>query len=184
MSDDSIQKTREADFQRFKKYAAIGFLVASPILIALPPRRLDHLTVLHITAFAVSANYITRERTGQSIIDRISPKSTSLRFNELPSERAKEIQERLRAAREARILEEGIEKEELEKLKARQKQEKGVLERVWMGNEEAGWKEKRLLEEQKALDEGKGYGDMIKEHIWEVWNWGNDKKTEEGKKDE
>ncbi|KAL2827861.1 hypothetical protein BJY01DRAFT_228885 [Aspergillus pseudoustus] len=186
MSDDSIQKAREADFQRFKKYAAMGFLVISPILIAIPPRRLDHFTVLHISAFAVSANYITRERTGRSIMERIIPQSNGLNvLNELPSERAREIQERLRAAREARIREEGIEKEELEKVKARQRQEKGVLERVWMGNEEAGWKERRLLEEQKALDEGKGYGDMIKEHIWEVWNWGDDKKkTEEGKKDE
>jgi hypothetical protein len=54
-----------------------------------------------------------------------------------------------------------------------------------MGNEEEGWKERRLREEQKALDEGKGYGDMIKEHIWEVWNWGDaKKKTDEEKKDE
>ncbi|CEL08841.1 hypothetical protein BJX68DRAFT_263462 [Aspergillus pseudodeflectus] len=187
MSDDSIQKTREADFKRFKKYAAIGFLVASPILIALPPRRLDHLTVLHITAFAISANYITRERTGRSIVERIIPasSSSSSELMGLPTERAREIQARLRAAQEARMREVGIEKEELEKLKARQRQEKGVLERVWMGNEEEGWKERRLREEQKALDEGKGYGDMIKEHIWEVWNWGDaKKKTDEEKKDE
>jgi hypothetical protein len=111
--------------------------------------------------------------------------SSSSSLMGLPTERAKEIQARLRAAQEARMREEGIEKEELEKLKARQRQEKGVLERVWMGNEEEGWKERRLREEQKALDEGKGYGDMIKEHIWEVWNWGDaKKKTDEEKKDE
>ncbi|KAL3467780.1 hypothetical protein BJX64DRAFT_123203 [Aspergillus heterothallicus] len=187
MSDDeSIQKIREADFQRFKKYAAMGFLVISPILVFTPPRRLDHFTLLHIAAFSVSANYITRERTGRSLIERLSPNLSGMTMMDgLPSERAKEIQAQLRAAREARIREEGIEKEELEKLKARQRQEKGVLERVWMGSEEPGWKEKRLLEEQKALDEGKGYGDMIKDHIWDVWNQGDDKKKpEEGKKDE
>ncbi|KAL4903204.1 hypothetical protein BDW74DRAFT_156851, partial [Aspergillus multicolor] len=62
---------READFARFKNYAAYTFLLASPILIALPPRKLDHLTVALTTAFGVSANHITRERTGRSIIDRI-----------------------------------------------------------------------------------------------------------------
>ncbi|KAL2864506.1 uncharacterized protein BJX67DRAFT_221514 [Aspergillus lucknowensis] len=202
MPEETTQTSREADFQRFKNYAAITFLVASPVLIALPPRKLDHLTVLLTTAFAFSANHLTREHTGRSIVDRIesrlaytnsspkSPSSTSssssfLGIGDLPSERAKQVQERLRAAREGRMKEEGVPKEEMEKLKARQTQEKGVLQRAWMGNEEAGWKERRLQEEQKALDEGKGYGDLIKEHIWEVWTWGeNKKKTEEKKKDE
>lgn len=68
---------------------------------------------------------------------------------------------------------------------AREKKERGVLGRLWMGGEEEGWKERRLEEERKALEEGKGYTDMILEQIWEVWNW--DKKKgkggEEGKKE-
>lgn len=72
--------------------------------------------------------------------------------------------------------------EELEKLKARQSQEKGVVDRVWMGGESAGWKERRLREEQKAIEEGKGYSDLIMDHIWDVWNWG--RKTEEEDDDE
>jgi hypothetical protein len=35
-------------------------------------------------------------------------------------------------------------KEEIEKLKARQAQEEGIVQRVWMGGESEGWKERRL----------------------------------------
>jgi hypothetical protein len=104
-------------------------------------------------------------------------------MRELPSERAEEIQTRLRAARDAQIREAEAQAQtssvsgELEKLKARQMQEKGVAQRVWMGGEEEGWMEKRLRKEKEALEEGKGYGDLIYEHIWEVWNWG--KKVDE-----
>ncbi|KAL2829192.1 hypothetical protein BDW59DRAFT_159184 [Aspergillus cavernicola] len=182
--------SREADFQRFKNYAAITFLLASPILIALPPRKLDHLTVLLSTSFCISANHLTREHTGRSIVERIksrissssthNPSPSFLSGGELPSERAREIQEKVRVAREARMREEGVSREEMERLKARQTQDKGALERVWMGNETGGWKERRLREEQKALDEGKGYGDLIREHIWDVWTWGGDGKKGEG----
>ncbi|KAJ5690617.1 hypothetical protein N7462_005009 [Penicillium macrosclerotiorum] len=177
------QARREADYERFKTYTAYTFLVASPILIALPPRKLDHLTVLLASAFAISANHITREQTGRSIVDRLEARIARPNImRELPSERAEEIQRRLRAARDAQIRDaqasaSGRVSEEVEKLRARQVQEQGVAQRVWMGGEKDGWMEERLKKEQEALDEGKGYGDLIYEHIWEVWNWG--KKQEE-----
>ncbi|RAH49890.1 uncharacterized protein BO95DRAFT_328572, partial [Aspergillus brunneoviolaceus CBS 621.78] len=173
----TLQSQREADYQRFKTYAAWTFLVASPILIALPPRKLDNLTVLQLSAFSISANHLTRERTGRSIVDRLEDKISAGRShplaslgNGLPSERALEIQARLKADRERQIEE--AKGEELAKLKAREEFDKPVLQRVWMGGETEGWKERRLREEQKALDEGKGYGDLIREHIWDVWTWG------------
>ncbi|KAJ5398086.1 hypothetical protein N7509_006199 [Penicillium cosmopolitanum] len=147
MADPNTQMNtraqREADYERFKTYAATGFLVAAPV------------------AFCVSANHITRERTGRSIVDRIEARITTRPavLRELPSERAQEIQARLRAAREAQMKE--AVGEELEKLKAREAQEQGVVQRVWMGGEAPGWMERRLQEEQKALEEGKGYGDLI-----------------------
>ncbi|KAK1147085.1 hypothetical protein N8T08_001824 [Aspergillus melleus] len=187
--DTDMQARRSADYERFKNYAALTFLVASPVLIALPPRKLDHLTVLLTSAFCVSANHLTRERTGRSIVERIEARisSTSKAMPipaDLPSEKAREIQARLRAARDAQIKEGGLVGEELERLRARQRQEKGVLEQVWMGGEEAGWKERRLREEQQALEEGKGYGDLIKEHIWDVWTWGEKDGEGSGKEDE
>lgn len=148
------------------------------------------------------------ERTGRSIIDRIDARISSMQrsFSSLPSERAQEIQARLRAARDAqiriaeheqlkaRILSlsdkqrrepDPVLMEEIQKLKARQAQEEDVVRRLWMGGESEGWKERRLREEQKALSEGKGYGDLIQEHIWDVWTWGGkDGKAGEGVTDE
>ncbi|KAJ5159651.1 uncharacterized protein N7482_006655 [Penicillium canariense] len=170
---------READYERFKNYAALTFLVASPVLIALPPA---NSTIS--PAFCISANHVTRERTGRSIVERIEARiARPSIMRELPSERAEEIQARLRASRDAQIREAealakgGSVSEELEKLKARQAQQQGVAQRVWMGGESPGWMEERLKKEQEALEEGKGYADLIYEHIWEVWNWG--KKEEE-----
>ncbi|KAL1849728.1 hypothetical protein Plec18167_005283 [Paecilomyces lecythidis] len=169
---------READYIRFKNYAAMTFLVASPVLIAIPPRKLDHLTVLLTGAFLVSANHLTREHTGRSITERLEERISRVKApttaitDPLPSERAHEIQAKLRAAREAQLKSGGLVSEELERLKRQQQQEKSAAERIWMGDESPGWKERRLEEERKALEEGKGYGDLIMEHIWDVWNWG------------
>lgn len=178
-SQIDTQLQREKDYERFKNYTAITFLIASPVLIALPPRKLDHLTVLLASAFCISANHMTRERTGRSIVDRIESRITTRPaiFRELPSERAEEIQARLRASREKQIQE--AMGEELEKLKAREAQEKGIAQRVWMGGESEGWMERRLKEEQKAIEEGKGYGDLIMDHIWDVWNWGKKREEED-----
>ncbi|KAL4871108.1 hypothetical protein BDV12DRAFT_194754 [Aspergillus spectabilis] len=192
---------RAADFKRIKDNLAIAFLITSPILLAIPPRRLNPASVFHISAFTISANHVTGQKTGRSILDRIEDRiSSKSRHNPapsflgggdtggLPTEKAREIHEKIREAREARLKDEGLSREEKEVLRARQGQERGVVERVWMGNETGGWKERRLREEQKALDEGKGYGDLIKEHIWDVWTWGESRKDdnegEGGKKDE
>lgn len=201
-----IQSTREADYKRFKNYAAYTFLIGAPILIALPPRKLDPLTVLVLCSFGASANHIVADRTGKSIIDRIDARISRFHgsLSALPSERAQEVQTRIRASRDAQIrqaeseqlsaqMKDLSEKEgssvsaEIEKLKARQLAEKGVVQRVWMGGESEGWKERRLREEQEALAQGKGYGDLIQEHIWDVWTWGGkDGKAGKGveKKDE
>jgi hypothetical protein len=58
--------------------------------------------------------------------------------------------------------------------------EKSILGRLWMGDEKEGWKERRLEEEKKALEEGKSYTDMIFEQIWEVWNWDKKKDGKDG----
>lgn len=179
IQEQEINARRSADFKKFKTYTAYTFLIASPALIALPPRKLDHLTILLTGAFAISANHITAERTGRSIVERIESRiARPSMLRQLPSDRAEEIQGRLRAAREAQLREGGMPADEIEKWKALQKkQEQGVVDRVWMGGEEKGWMERRLEEEKKALEEGKGYGDLIYEYIWDVWSWG--KKDEE-----
>ncbi|KAI5300230.1 hypothetical protein KEM55_008664 [Ascosphaera atra] len=173
-----IAQLRAEQFAKVKNYTAIAFLFASPVLIALPPRKLDLYTASLVGAFYLSADHLTTERTGVSIgghiTAKIFPSSAPAIFKDLPSERAEEIQAQLRAAREAQLRDPNTSTEEVEKLKKRQQQHRGVLERIWMGNETEGWKERRLAEEQKALSEGKGYWDLICDYIWDVWSWGND----------
>lgn len=97
------------------------------------------------------------------------------------------MQAKLRAAREAQIRQqrEGEDPESVEKeLEKLRNSNRGALERVWMAGETEGWKERRLEEERKALQEGKGYGDLIKEHVWDVWTWGESKKGGAGKEGE
>ncbi len=58
------------------------------------------------------------------------------------------------------------------------------LRKVWMGSEKAGWKERRLAEEQEKISQGEGYGGMIMDQIWEVWNWGREKGEELERREE
>ena len=55
----------------------------------------------------------------------------------------------------------------------------GLSQKLWMGSEKVGWKEKRLREEREALEEGRGYGGLIMDQIWDVWTWGKGKEEEE-----
>lgn len=186
---EDFQQSRQKDYYKFKRYAAYTFCIASPVLIALPPRKLDLNTAALTAAFAVSANYLYKENHhGRGFIEDagvkyfgVSPattaatQSTSTRdgisnlFNTLPTEKAEKIQAQLRAAKESSLST----AEELEKYQSKKRfEDRSLPEKIWMGSETENWKEKRLREEQQALDEGKGYGDLIMDHIWEVWNWG------------
>lgn len=79
-------------------------------------------------------------------------------------------------------IKEGLPPLDLEGEKKQAEEKRGVLTKVWMGDEKDGWKEKRLDEERKALESGKGYSDLIVEQIWDVWNqtWRGGKKEEKG----
>lgn len=93
-------------------------------------------------------------------------------MRDLPAGKAEEVRERLRRERAVR---EGEDNRDGEK-------EKGLVGRLWMGTEDEGWKKRRLREEREALEEGRGYGGLIMDQIWEVWNWGKGKgKEEDGK---
>ncbi|KAI9833473.1 MAG: hypothetical protein M1819_003631 [Sarea resinae] len=163
-------------YARFKTTTSYTLLVASPILMLLPPRKLDLYTFSLATAFVLSANHLSVERSGRSIPQRLLERPTAY-LGGLPSERAKELQEQLRVERMAR------EREARERdIKEGREADKGFLEKVWMGGESENWKERRLQEEREALEEGRGYGDLIMEQIREVWGRGKEE-AEAQKKD-
>ncbi|EEH04246.1 conserved hypothetical protein [Histoplasma capsulatum G186AR] len=182
-------RDRKADYEKFKNFAAYTFLFASPVFIALPPRKLDFYTFSLGAAFLVSANRISSIHTGSSIVGQLRSRTVGENrptvFRDLPTPQAEAMQAQLRAVREAEMREGNIVGQELERWKQRQAEEKemSIVQKVWMGGEREGWKERRRREEQKALEEGKGYGDLIKEHIWDVVTWGQ-KDGELGEEDE
>ncbi|KAL2179211.1 uncharacterized protein P884DRAFT_283795 [Thermothelomyces heterothallicus CBS 202.75] len=84
-------------------------------------------------------------------------------MHNLPTERAARNKELMEAERRRRAEAEG--KEYVPKKKA----PGSLWERLWMGGEEEGWKERRLEEERRAIESGKGYGDLIADQVMEVW---------------
>ncbi|KAF1939713.1 hypothetical protein EJ02DRAFT_467947 [Clathrospora elynae] len=164
-------------YQRITRNLAIGGLFLCPVIAVLPPRKLDLYTFSLGIGFYLSADHLCTLRTGRGLVQQLTP----MQAMELPTEKAREMQ---------RILKE--EREKSRRTHERQEgggkdEDKGVLGRLWMGGEKEGWRERRLEEEKKALEEGKTYTDMIFEQIWDVWNWdkksGKSGKGEEGKKE-
>jgi hypothetical protein len=170
---------------------SLGALILCPIIIALPPRKLDVYTLALLTGTFLGANQLSHEYTGETIIARMQGRVSRMADPSLP-EKAREVQARLREERLRRdgvlpaTMQKGVDAERernktgvLEEVTRRkeegEKKERGILEKVWMGTEGDDWKAKRDQREKEALEEGKGYGGLIMDQIWEVWNWGKDK---------
>ncbi|KAL2444040.1 hypothetical protein ABEF95_014912 [Exophiala dermatitidis] len=162
------------DYHRFLSTASLATCVLAPVIIALPPRKLDLYSFSLAGTFVISANYQLKERTGRGIVER----ARMPHIFGMP-EQAREIQLRMREAQtrdENRLLE-GSSSPTTQKKSGSLLEEKA--KELWMGGETEGWKERRLREEQEKLANGEGYGSMIMDQIWEVWNWGKVKDEDE-----
>ncbi|KAK3685707.1 hypothetical protein B0T22DRAFT_492582 [Podospora appendiculata] len=169
--------------------AAIAVSILGPIALLLPGRGRGKFSVQNTVLSCGSfwaLNQLTYDFTGKSINERSSERWASvLSFESLPA-KARANQALMEAERERREAELPREvKARLEEARrardeVKKGQEKGVLGRLWLGGETDDWKAKRLEEEKKALESGKGYGEMIMEQIWDVWNQGDDKKKQGG----
>ena len=150
---------------RIIRNVAIGGVIICPLIALMPPRKLDLYTFSLGVGFYLSADHLCESHYGRSLVSQLSPFRAA---TDLPTERAREVQAKIREARD----------EERRKLGQSAEEDKGVLKKIWMGGETEGWKERRLQEEKKAIEEGKSFSDMIYEQIWDVWNW--DKKGKKG----
>jgi hypothetical protein len=168
---------------------SLGALIVCPIIILLPPRKLDIYTLALLSGTFAGGNQLSKEYTGVSMLQRFGNRLESMSGTDLPP-KAKEMQARLREEKarreEARVggIEEVRKKGEELAERSRVERERGLLEKVWMGSEGDDWKEKRDKREKEALEEGKGYWDLITDQIWEVWNGGKEKVEEIKEKDE
>jgi hypothetical protein len=154
-SSSSTTTTTLPPAENLAPYRISLLLVAAcPVLIAIPPRKLDLFTFTLGTTFLISLNQVVTTRSGRNIYEHLP------RFDGLPTDKAREVKRQLRRGEKGGI------------------DERGVLEKVWMGDETKGWRERRMREEQKRLESGEGYWDLIMDQIKEVWR-GEAKKVEE-----
>ena len=142
---------------------AIVAVVACPAIALLPPRKLDIYTFGLGGATLFSANYLIRERTGRSAWQHVSGRGphpvlhTAVESGVIPPTDQANLQRELKYANE-----------EIKRLQA--EKSPSVTEQVQ--SQRDAWKVEREKEIKEDIEEGKTFGDMITDQIWEVWNWG------------
>ncbi|KAK3359803.1 hypothetical protein B0T25DRAFT_601078 [Lasiosphaeria hispida] len=171
--------------------AAIAVAILGPVALLLPGRTRGAFNVQNAILSSSSfwaLNQLAHDYTGQSIIVRSNERWTRLfegvasTLDPLPSDRArrtKALMEAERVRREA-AMEEGERRKAEEARRERARAERGVIGRLWLGDEEEGWQKRRLEKEKEALESGKSYWDLIVEQMAEVWG---SKKEDEGCED-
>ncbi|KAK4228252.1 hypothetical protein QBC38DRAFT_475686 [Podospora fimiseda] len=177
-------------------YACIATSILGPIFVFLPTAPGRHRAYRAFTNFGVSigtfmaVSQLAYDYTGKSIYQRSNERWaavwSSLTDNSLP-ERAQRNRELMREERERRRKLAAAAGGEAQTTTTtttttttKEEEVKGI-KKLWMGDEKEGWQQRRLEEEKKALESGKGYGDLIWEQVLDVFGWGE--KKEGDKKD-
>ncbi|KAM3513178.1 hypothetical protein MY11210_003203 [Beauveria gryllotalpidicola] len=150
---------------------ALVFAVGTPLIMLMPPRRIDLRFFALATTFSLSTNHLCKSYTGESIYDRFNKRVSSAFDSGLPEG----------AQRTQRLLKEHREREAAAKGRPPPGQDghgSNMLKDIWMGGEKEDWKERRAKEHQRSFEEGKGMSDIIMEQIADVLsgNWGSTKK--------
>jgi len=177
--------------------AAVVVSILGPLGLLLPGRSRGAWNVQNIILGGGSCwalNQLAHDYTGKSVVTRSSErwmgilKKVSTVLDPLPTDKARVNAQLIEAERIRQEV--GMDEKSRKVAEAARREraltERGIVARLWMGSEEEGWKEKRIEEERKMLESGKGYWDMISDQISEVWN-GKKKDGEgegEGKKGE
>jgi hypothetical protein len=174
---DPTLAQREAmteSYNTFLRNTSWTMLFLAPALIALPPRKLDLYTAALAASFVASANHLTKERTGRGLLANLPFANASRPPG--PKTKAEEFHEKYRVEKERRrLLGEPAPSSTATSAGRPPSALKTAAKELWMGGETEGWKERRLQEEQEKIKQGEGYGSMIVDQIWEVWNWGEKK---------
>ena len=180
-------------------YAALGAIVLCPLALLAPSRSGRGKTLLQNAVLSAGSFWaldtLAAEYTGKSVSARSGERWAALFGMDsqkkegvgggkggwlsgggLPTEKAERNRVLMEEERRRRAEREGREYKERDR--------RGLWERVWMGGEREGWKEKRVEEERRALESGKGYGELISEQIKEVWEGSGKKGGGEGGKKE
>ena len=161
------QQLSKAEFhQRTLRNTAIATAVACPLLVLLPPRKLDFFTAGLCITTIFSTNYLVADYTGRTITQHITgARPAPVLSSGVGAQQTEDAQTRVsdavRLERQEALLRAPVDKEKT-----------GIAEQVEASRQQAKWAIERQREEQEALDEGKGFGDIIMDQVYEVWNWG------------
>ncbi|KAL9599005.1 MAG: hypothetical protein Q9219_004119 [cf. Caloplaca sp. 3 TL-2023] len=140
----------------------LSLLVATPILAALPPRKLDLYTFMLGCTFIVSAEELaygsaSRRFSQPSQVTRPFAASPQDARDSIPIAAQSEAAQRFMTSEKAP----GDARAELLRRESEEAGVKGLARKLWFGSETEGWKERRIREEKEALEEGRGYGGLI-----------------------
>ncbi|KAK2000387.1 hypothetical protein LX36DRAFT_572445 [Colletotrichum falcatum] len=142
---------------------AIAASILCPLIMLMPPRRVDWRFFMLTTGFSASTNQLIYDWTGQSIYQRVQSRFARMFPTVLP-EQAQRTKQLLR---EERMRREGLTEEQM---RAIEYKKRNLAQRLWYGSEPEDWDAKRGAEHAKALAEGKGLSDLILEQVAEVWS--------------
>ncbi|KAK8065611.1 hypothetical protein PG997_012358 [Apiospora hydei] len=171
----------------------------------LPPRRLDFRMVVLGGSALWGMNQLAYDWRGQSLAQKYGFTRTEASsdpeirkkqqeeadkarltyggMHDMPTERSALIQQRIREEKARRLelagLSEAERAQRLQEMQRKERERRGTLESIWMGEEDADWREKRDQKEKEALqDGGVGYWGLITEQLSEVWGHGEKKAQE------
>lgn len=156
--------------------SAIILAAASGLGMLLPPRRFDMRFLALSSTFTLSTSQLAYDYTGKSIVERFGSRMEAVGAIGQPelSDRAKEVKRLLREEKMLNMT-------EAQRLAEKQKEaakERGLFKKLWLGDEGEDWKEKRMEEDRKALEEGKGISGIIMDQISEVFSGKDNEKKE------
>lgn len=166
--------------QNFVYYSCLAVTVGVPIVIAMPPRKLDPYTFGLAIAWCASTGVVLEQRTGHGLVWHVG---SLLPSQSNAERRAKEEAQREEKRMRAELLRGGVargmqadEKEGLveqvrQHEEAKKMGERGIVKRLWMGREGDDWIEKRAEQEREALDDGRGYQGLIMDYIKEAFGF-------------
>lgn len=157
----------------FLNNSALAGAIICPLVMLIPPRKLDLRFLVLSSAFSLSTNHLAHVYTGESIYARFQRRTNAV-VNSVSNPLPPEAQRTQQLLREHRAAKEAAEKGKGGLAK--------VVDDVWMGGEDKDWQKKRLEEHQRSFDEGKGMMGIIMDQITDVVS-GNWKGAPGGKKD-
>lgn len=147
----------------------LTLLVACPLLILLPPRKLDLYTFSLCGAWVVSAEELS---LGSARLKARSQPQPQPQNPAIPHTHTSDPHPhpQPQSDPDSDSSEAGV---------------SALLRKLWMGSETSGWQQRRLAREREELESGKSYGDIIMGQVWEVFpGFGGGRGRDEEEEDE